>query len=246
MNPTSNPGAVAGAGSTPGALPPLDPFLRKLDGAETVRRLDAVNRAALMVVGRAVTIGTDSGDLRTGHCTELLNFRVEGSGSLEVGETVSITYPQGSQFFGLRAAVASSTRDDEVVEVVRVFAPREAYIFPGRQHVRLEGALGAKIALKFEDLEIEARGIDVSVGGLGVSVGGLGVVIPAAAGFVIGQSFDVRLDFGDEVISLEAQVRAAVVEGDSVRLGLEFVSRCEALEARILSAVSAKFETPVS
>ncbi len=239
MNPTSNPGAVAGAGSTPGALPPLDPFLRKLDGAETVRRLDAVNRAALMVVGRAVTIGTDSGDLRTGHCTELLNFRVEGSGSLEVGETVSITYPQGSQFFGLRAAVASSTRDDEVVEVVRVFAPREAYIFPGRQHVRLEGALGAKIALKVEDLDIEARGIDVSVGGLGV-------VIPAAAGFVIGQSFDVRLDFGDEVISLEAQVRAAVVEGDSVRLGLEFVSRCEALEARILSAVSAKFETPVS
>ena len=239
MNPTSNPGAVAGAGSTPGALPPLDPFLRKLDGAETVRRLDAVNRAALMVVGRAVTIGTDSGDLRTGHCTELLNFRVEGSGSLEVGETVSITYPQGSQFFGLRAAVASSTRDNEVEEVVRVFAPREAYIFPGRQHVRLEGALGAKIALKFEDLEIEARGIDVSVGGLGV-------VIPAAAGFVIGQSFDVRLDFGDEVISLEAQVRAAVVEGDSVRLGLEFVSRCEALEARILSAVSAKFETPVS
>ena len=239
MNPTSNPGAVAGAGSTPGALPPLDPFLRKLDGAETVRRLDAVNRAALMVVGRAVTIGTDSGDLRTGHCTELLNFRVEGSGSLEVGETVSITYPQGSQFFGLRAAVASSTRDDEVVEVVRVFAPREAYIFPGRQHVRLEGALGAKIALKVEDLDIEARGIDVSVGGLGV-------VIPAAAGFVIGQSFGVRLDFGDEVISLEAQVRAAVVEGDSVRLGLEFVSRCEALEARILSAVSAKFETPVS
>ena len=239
MNPTSNPGAVAGAGSTPGALPPLDPFLRKLDGAETVRRLDAVNRAALMVVGRAVTIGTDSGDLRTGHCTELLNFRVEGSGSLEVGETVSITYPQGSQFFGLRAAVASSTRDNEVEEVVRVFAPREAYIFPGRQHVRLEGALGAKIALKVEDLDIEARGIDVSVGGLGV-------VIPAAAGFVIGQSFDVRLDFGDEVISLEAQVRAAVVEGDSVRLGLEFVSRCEALEARILSAVSAKFETPVS
>ncbi|MSP73848.1 MAG: PilZ domain-containing protein [Myxococcales bacterium] len=244
MNPTSNPGAVAGAGSTPGALPPLDPFLRRLDGVETVRHRDAVNRAALIVVGRAVTIGTDSGDLRTGHCTELMNFRVEGSGSLEVGETVSITYPRGSQFFGLRAAVASSTRDGEA-EVVRVFAPREAYIFPGRQHVRLEGTLGAKVVLKVEDLEIEARGIDVSTGGLGVSVGGIGVLIPAADGFVIGHSFDVRLDFGDEVISLEAKVRTAVVEGDSVRLGMEFVSRSEALEARILSAVSAKFETPV-
>jgi hypothetical protein len=66
---------------------------------------------------------------------------------------------------------------------------------------------------------------------------GIGIRVALEDGFVIGQVFMVHLTFSEETISLPARVRTALVEGDEIRLGLEFAGRSEGLEYRVLTAL---------
>lgn len=208
---------------------PFDPFLRELEGAERVADLDGIRRAVDSMLGREVMLATDDGEVVVGRCHEPLCVRVPGDVPVEIGQTVSVTDHRDVQYVAFRAVVGA-IQQEAGVRILRLFVPREAFFYPGRRHVRIDGVLGADLILEFDDQLTVARGVDVSMGGIGVRVA-------ASDGFVIGKIFTVHMHFSDGPVSLPARVRTAVVAGDDVRLGLEFAARSEALERRVRSAL---------
>ncbi len=209
---------------------PFDPFLREVEGAERVTDLDGVRRAVSTLLGREVMVGTDGAELLIARCIEPLTLRMEQLADIRPGTTVAVSDHRGVQFVGFRAAVGSVVHEAGAT-LLRLFVPSEAYFYPGRRYVRIDGAMGADVVLEYDDQIMPARTMDVSMGGIGLR-------IPASDGFVIGQVFIVHLNFSDATLSLSARVRTAVVEGEEVRLGLEFAARSPMLEERIRSVLS--------
>lgn len=217
-------------------LAPFDPFLRQVEGAEQVTDTDSIRRAVGSMVGREVMLATDAGELVVASGLEPLAFRVADEVELTIGQAVALTDHRDVQFVGFRAVIGAIQRDEDG-RVVRLFVPREAVFFPGRRHVRIDGALGADVVLEWEDQVTVARGVDVSMGGIGVRT-------DVRDGFCIGQIFTVHLHFGDRSLSLPARVRTAVVLGEDVRLGLEFAARHEEFERRIRAALRERASAP--
>lgn len=216
---------------------PFDPFLKVLDGTEIIHDLDGIRRAVATMVGREVMVAADAGELTVARCKEALSFVVDAPAvRFDVGDTVAVTDHRGVQFVGFRATVGAIVHEGAGV-VIKLVVPREAVFYPGRKHVRLDGTLGADVALEFDDQVTVARGVDVSMGGIGVRT-------DANDGFAIGQVFTVHLNFGDGTLSLSARVRTAVVLGEDVRLGLEFATRNEEFEYRVRSALIRAGHTP--
>jgi len=212
---------------------PFDPFLRTTEGAERVRDVDTLRRGLESVVQRDVMVATPSGFVGVAVCEAPLRFKVEPgelAGALRVGDAVAITDHRGVQYIGFHAVVVSVEARADGAAMLSVLRPTEAYFYPGRRHVRLDGTLGAKVELDMDGERTLATGLDVSMRGIGVRVA-------LEDGFVIGQVFVVHLTFSQETISLPARVRTALVDGEEIRLGLEFAGRSEGLEYRVLTAL---------
>ena len=58
-------------------------------------------------------------------------------------------------------------------------------------------------------------------------------MLPVEQGFVVGEAFNVTVAFPDIKLELAARVRSAMVEGDEVRLGVEFAGPADELSRRI-------------
>ncbi|MFZ4735362.1 MAG: PilZ domain-containing protein [Bradymonadia bacterium] len=212
---------------------PFDPFLRSTEGAESVRELDAICRGLESMLHRDVLLASPDGVICVARCEGPLAFVVPAPGlraSVSAGDSLAISDHRGVQYVGFHAVVAQVERLDDGGARVTVLRPAEALFYPGRRHLRLDGALGAEVELGMEGRRTRATGVDVSMGGIGVR-------IPLDEGFVIGQIFTVHLDFGGARVALPARVRTALVVDGEIRLGLEFAGRSEGLEHRLLDAL---------
>jgi len=204
--------------SLPFALPEpdgFDPFLNDIPGAEVARDTASVHRALLLLHRQEVLVATADGELFTGRMEEPLALRFSGDFDLGRGDQVAISDQRGIELIGFRATVGAVLVDGGA-RLARLFVPQVAIFYPGRQHVRIEGDLGADVTLETENDLLNARGLDVSIGGIGV-------LVSAADGFLVGQTFLVHLTFDGTRVSLPARARSAEVVGDDVRLGLRFL-----------------------
>ena len=212
---------------------PFDPFLRTTEGAESVRDVDTLRRGLEAMAQRDVMVATPNGFVGVAICEAPLRFKIERgelASALRVGDSIAITDHRGVQYVGFHAIVVSAEPHADGGATLSVLRPTEAYFYPGRRHVRLDGVLGAQFELDMDGERTVATGLDVSMRGIGIRVA-------IEDGFVIGQVFMVHLRFSEETISLPARVRTALVEGDEIRLGLEFAGRSEGLEYRVLTAL---------
>ncbi len=211
--------------------PGFDPFLRETDGAEVAHDTDGVMRAIAAVQGREVVVACDAVNfVGTAMVCDHLGMEMAGPCPIEVGQEVAVSDHRGLRYVGYRAVVGAvyPTRGRTML---RLFTPRSAVFYPGRRFVRLDGSLDAHVVVEVDDELIPARGIDISMGGLGL-------MIPASAGFVVGQSFIVHMRFPDGTLSLPAQVRSASVEIEGIRLGVEFAGHDAQLHARVRTALT--------
>jgi hypothetical protein len=207
--------------------------LRSNKGAESVRELDAICRGLESMLHRDVLLASPDGAISVARCEGPLVFIVAAPGfrgAISAGDSLAVSDHRGVQYVGFHAVVAQVEGLDDGSDRVTVLRPAEALFYPGRRHVRLDGALGAEVELGMEGRRTRASGVDVSMGGIGVR-------IPLDEGFVIGQVFTVHLDFGGVRVALPARVRTALVVDGEIRLGLEFAGRSEGLEHRVLEAL---------
>lgn len=209
----------------------FDPFLRHTEGAEVATDDEGITRALAAVRGCEVVVACDAaGFVGTGVVADHLAIEIHGACRLRVGHEVAVSDHRGLRYVGYRAVVGAVYQSNGK-DMIRLFTPRSAVFYPGRRHVRLDGALGAHILVEVDDALVPARGIDISMGGLGL-------VIPHEAGFVVGQSFLVHIRFADCTLTLPAQVRSASVNTRGVRLGVEFAGHNPELYDKIRSALT--------
>ncbi len=210
--------------------PGFDPFLRHTEGAEVADDEDGIARALAAVKGREVVIACDEASyVGTAMAADHLTLEVTGPCPLRVGHEIAVSDHRGLRWVGYRAVVGAVYRENGK-QMLRLFTPLTAVFYPGRRHVRLDGALGAHIVIEVDDELVPARGADISMGGLGL-------VLPHDCGFVVGQSFTVHVRFADCTLTLPAQVRSASVSTTGVRLGVEFAGHHPELHEKIRRAL---------
>jgi hypothetical protein len=214
-------------------VPGFDPFLRDVRGAEVLRAPGDLSRAVARLVGREVLVAGDGGRVEVARLVGPLTLRFEVPCPFAEGEAVALTDHRGLRYTGVRTTI-SSVFMAEGAPTARLRVPSIAVFYPGRRDVRLEGDLGARIELDHDGVRTPARALDISMGGIGVQ-------IDVADGFVTGQVFTVCLDFGDGELQLPARVRSAVVDGDAIRLGVEFAAHAavDALSRRLHGPLAA-------
>jgi hypothetical protein len=217
----------------------FDPFLHSIEDAELASDPETVHHVLRRMTGREVMVGTLSGQVVVARLVGATTLEFDRPPPITPDEEVAVTdhrtLPDGSaQYLGFRALVGGIERTGKGW-VARTFLPRQCYLHPGRSHARLDFGLEAELEIELENERVPARGVDVSPGGLGVRV-------PAEFGFLTGRKLRVHFRFSDQIIQVPAEVRSAVMrdEGETVRLGLQFLRYSPELEERLLSLINAQ------
>ncbi|MCA9539130.1 MAG: PilZ domain-containing protein [Myxococcales bacterium] len=208
----------------------FDPFLFDLPGADEADDPVTLSQVANGLVRHEVMIAVDSGVIETGEMVSRLVVRLAPDTRVRHGDGVAVSFHEGYRYTGFRTSVVL-VEETEGGLMASLRAPERVVFSPGRQHLRLDGVLGARVMLEVDDALFPARGLDLSMGGLGVMI----AEVDAAS---VHSPLLVHLAFPDDRLTLEAHVRSARSDGEDVRLGIEFVEPPASLLRRINAALA--------